>query len=298
MTRRPLGLLIPLALSLLAVALPCAAQPQGKLWRIGFLSPTPPPPNRASILILEAFRQGMRELGYVEGHNIVMEYRWGEGTLNRLPDQVAELVQRKVDVIVAIGGPGARAAKQATTTIPIVLAGVADPVRSGLIASLARPGGNITGVTYTPGPEIYGKALQFFKEAVPGLTRVAVLLSEGDKKSFSAVLQQTADALGFTLLLLDVWPGPEVNWLQRPQTCPGHPCRGTRQWPRRLCEPSDRALRGRHLGVRDHAPAADAVSNGGECESWWPALLLYRLGSSVPPYRDLRGQGPERRQPW
>jgi putative ABC transport system substrate-binding protein len=124
---------------------------------------------------VEALRAGLRDLGDVEGKNIVIEYRWAEGKYDRLPDLVAELVALKVDVIVTSGGtPPALAAKQATTTIPIVMAGTGDAVAAGLVSSLARPGGNITGLTDFV-PELMAKRLELLKEAIPRARRVAVL---------------------------------------------------------------------------------------------------------------------------
>ena len=123
---------------------------------------------------IEAFRQGLRELGYVEGKNIVIEWRFAEGKPDRLPALAAELVRLKVDIIVTGGPTATRAAKEATTTIPIVMAQDTDPVANGFVASLARPGGNITGLSNLS-PEISGKQLELLKEIVPKLSRVAVL---------------------------------------------------------------------------------------------------------------------------
>ena len=146
------------------------AQQPTKIPRIGHLATTSLPLVPARI---EAFRQGLRELGYVEGKNIVIEWRYAEGKPDRLPALAAELVRLKVDVIVT-GGPAAtRAAKEATSTIPIVMAQDSDPVGSGFVASLARPGGNITGLA-TLAPELSGKQLELLKEIVPKLSRVAV----------------------------------------------------------------------------------------------------------------------------
>ena len=146
------------------------AQQPAKISRIGFLSTTSPSnvPTR-----LEAFRQGLRELGYVEGKNIVIEYRYAEGNIDRLPTLLDELISLKVDVIVASGPSPTRAAKKATATIPIVMTWDYDPVGNGYVASLARPGGNITGLS-TLAPEISGKQLELLKEIVPKLSRVAV----------------------------------------------------------------------------------------------------------------------------
>jgi ABC-type uncharacterized transport system substrate-binding protein len=123
---------------------------------------------------VEAFREKLRDLGHVEGKNVAIEYRWAEGQDDRLPNLASELVHLSPDVIVTTGTPGAVAAMQATKTIPIVMASSADPVGSGLVASLARPGGNVTGFTIL-GPELEGKRLEILKQAVPGLSRLAVL---------------------------------------------------------------------------------------------------------------------------
>lgn len=138
--------------------------------RIGFLGATSPSVEAARI---EAFRDGLRELGYVEGHNTVIEWRWAEGKLELLPRLAAELVRLNVDVIVAGGSTSTGAAKGATTRIPIVMAQVNDPVGSGIVASLARPGGNLTGLS-TLVPEISGKRLEILKEVIPKLSRVVV----------------------------------------------------------------------------------------------------------------------------
>jgi putative ABC transport system substrate-binding protein len=156
---------------LLALPFPAQAQQPKKVSRIGFLSSVSASTISARV---EGFRQGLRELGYAEGKNIVVEYRYAEGKLDRLPALVAELVRLKVDVIVSAGPPPTRAAKQATATIPIVMAFDDDPVGSGFVASLARPGGNITGLS-TYFPENSGKQLELLREIVPKLSRVAVL---------------------------------------------------------------------------------------------------------------------------
>ncbi len=160
-----------LALGALAAPLAADAQPPPKVPRIGILWASP---ISANAHLREAFRQGLRELGYVEGRNVALELRYAEGKLDRLPDLAAELVRLKVDVIVAANTPTALAAKQATRTIPIVMALSGDPVESGLVASLARPGGNVTGLSLMA-PELGGKRLQLLKEVVPRASRVAVL---------------------------------------------------------------------------------------------------------------------------
>src|SRR5712692_7420435 len=193
------------AVGLLAVPLAAEAQQAAKVARIGFLagnlaaSPHPP----------EAFRQGLRDLGYVEGRNVVIEYRDAEGKLERLPALAAELLALKVDVIFAAGGTrAALAAKQATRTLPIVFAGAADPVTSGLVTSLARPGGNVTGLSNLA-PELVGKGLELLTQAVPGVSRVAILWQLGaiDERTEKDRLKQAdvaARALGVRLQVVEV----------------------------------------------------------------------------------------------
>ena len=159
-----------LAPSSLLPASPLGPQPT-KIPRIAYLGATSLTANAARV---EAFRQGLRELGYVEGKNIVIELRSADGEQDRLPALVAELIRLKIDIIVSAGPSVTRAAKAATTTIPIVMTQDSDPVGSGFVASLARPGGNITGLS-TLSPEISGKRLEILKEIVPKLSRVAVI---------------------------------------------------------------------------------------------------------------------------
>jgi putative ABC transport system substrate-binding protein len=155
-----------LTLGTLAVPLAAKAQEAGKVARIGMLVSSSSP-------FVEAFKQGLRELGYVEGRNIVIEYRWTDGRDDRLPGLAADLVRLKVDIIVA-SSQGAVAARQATTAIPIVMPIITDPVRLGLVASLAKPGGNATGLA-TQNDELPGKWLELVKETFPKVSRVAVL---------------------------------------------------------------------------------------------------------------------------
>jgi ABC-type uncharacterized transport system substrate-binding protein len=154
--------------------LPARAQQPTKMPRIGILTPGRSDNSDASLATLNAFVPALRELGYIEGQNIIIEREFGEGDTNKLRRLATELVERRVDAIVALSTPAARAAKQATTTIPIVAIGMADPVEDDLVASLARPGGNVTGTTFL-GPELVAKRLQLLREIVPGLSRVAVL---------------------------------------------------------------------------------------------------------------------------
>jgi len=177
------------------------AQQAKKVPRIGLLSPFSP---SATALWHEAFRQGLRDLGWVEGKNISIEYRYAEGRNDRLPDLVADLVRLKVDIIVAAVNTDALAAKKATKTIPIVVASAGDPVALGLVESLARPGGNITGLSQVA-PELAGKRLELLKEIVPKLSRVAVLWNpQGTTSPLSwKEIQLPAPELGIQLHSLE-----------------------------------------------------------------------------------------------
>ena len=185
---------------LCVVAAPAEAQQPKKVPRIGYLSAGDPASESARS---EAIRLALRELGYIEGQNIAIEYRYAEGKRDRAPELAAELVRLKVDIIVVAGGDGwIRAAKNATKTIPIVMMGAgADPVEAGLVESLARPGGNVTGLTNLT-RELGGKRLELLKEAVPKLARVAVLYdpaSPGSVREVKEVLPVAARALGLTI---------------------------------------------------------------------------------------------------
>jgi putative ABC transport system substrate-binding protein len=188
-----------------ATACPLAAHAQqqaGKVPRIGFLGVTSPS-DRPSLL--DAFRQGLRELGWVEGQNIFIDYRYAEGRLDRLPELAAELVRLKVDIIVSVGTQGVTAARNATETIPIVMIGVRDPVGTGLIASLARPGGNVTGVSGSAGLEIVTKQLELLKETAPKAHRVTIL-SNPDNAYHELAIREVnvaAESLGVQLQLLE-----------------------------------------------------------------------------------------------
>jgi putative ABC transport system substrate-binding protein len=189
------------ALILAAIHLAEAQQPK-KVPRIGVLwlySPTIASP------FAEAFRQGLRGLGYVEGQNIALEERWAEGRFDRLPSLAAELVRLKVDILVTASTPAAQAGQQATQSIPIVLTNVSDPVESGLVSSLARPGGNVTGLSLMH-PELAGKRLELLKEVIPKLSRVAVL-SNPANPIMPPLLRETeaaARALGVQLQVVEV----------------------------------------------------------------------------------------------
>ena len=194
------GSIVTLLLSLLAVPLAAVAQSPGKVYRIGFLSTDPP---RARLW--EALLDGLRERGYSEGRNLVFERRFSEGKAECFPELAAELVRLKVDCIIVPTTPAALAARNATQTIPIVITAANDPVGAGLVASLARPGGNITGLSNLAS-ELTGKRLELLKEVIPGLTRVAVLWNAANPANASAweETQAAARALGLLLHAQDV----------------------------------------------------------------------------------------------
>jgi putative ABC transport system substrate-binding protein len=192
---RTVGILATLSLLLIVGASPSDAQPRGHIPLVGVLQPGDP-----SVAYLSAFRQGLRELGYVEGQTIRLEYRYAAWQWDRLPGLAAELVQHQPDVIVTNTTPGTLAARQATTTIPIVIAAAGDLVELGIVASLARPGGNMTGLILG-GLELEGKRLELLKDAVPPITHVAVLadpVSTGSPDYASAFAVE-AQALGVRL---------------------------------------------------------------------------------------------------
>jgi len=187
---------------LLALSVPADAQQAGKVPRIGILAPGSSTfPTSA---YHDSFRQGLRELGYIEGKNIFIEIRYAEGKQDRLSDIATELVKLKVDVIVTATRPGVLAAKNATSAIPIVFAAVGDPVRAGLVSSLARPGGNITGLSMIE-TELFGKRLELLKETFPKITRVAYFRDATPQGTGPAEMQAAAArALGLQLQSLDV----------------------------------------------------------------------------------------------
>jgi putative tryptophan/tyrosine transport system substrate-binding protein len=187
---------------LLATPLAAEAQQAGKMYRIGMLETTSVALNAAN---LEAFRQGLRELGYVERQDYAIEYRSADSRPDRFPDLAAELVRLKVDLIVTRGTTGALAAKNVTRTIPIVMATSGDPVAAGLVASLARPGGNVTGLS-SINAELVGKRLGLLKEAIPRIARIAVVLNLSNPTLVTQRKQMdvAARSLGFQTQFLDV----------------------------------------------------------------------------------------------
>ena len=201
--RSRLVLIVTVAVALLAGASVAHPQQPGKVFRIGILSNVPPS-DAEGARVWGAFIEGLRDLGYVEGHNATIEHLSSEGKYERLPDLAAELVRRKVDVIVVPATQNVIAAQQASRTIPIVMAGAGDPVRSGLVATLARPGGNVTGLTLL-GSEIVGKQLALFKETVPRVSRVAALGNPNNPAyaQWLEELKAAARSLGIPLQILE-----------------------------------------------------------------------------------------------
>ena len=189
------------AAAFFAAPLVARAQQAGKVPRIGFLSTG----SANTLRLVEGFRQGLLELGWVEGQNVGIDYRFAEGRFDRLPDLAAELLRLKADVIVAGATPAAVAAKKATGTIPIVMVGVGDPIGLGLIASLARPGGNVTGTSFSIGSLASGKGLELFKETAPNVRRVAVLSNPGNPSHALAIreVRDAARAMGVQLQFLE-----------------------------------------------------------------------------------------------
>jgi putative tryptophan/tyrosine transport system substrate-binding protein len=196
------GLLVTFGIGLLWTPLVATAQQPRKVYRIGFLVGGSPPPPSAAQLRQSPFWQAMHELGWVEGQNITVERRYAEGHNERLRILATELVQLPVDVILAQGPREARAAKAASDTIPIVFIAAGDPVRAGLVASLAHPGGNMTGLSAVS-PELSEKRLELLKEAAPGISRVAVL-TNADVNYLLPEMTHTAQGLGVTLYPINV----------------------------------------------------------------------------------------------
>jgi putative ABC transport system substrate-binding protein len=187
-----------------AAAWPLAARAQqpDRVRRIGFLRAAPPPERE-----LDAFLRGLANRGWVQGRNFLLVPQWGDGSVARLPELAVALVNGGIDIILAEGVVTTRAARAVTSTIPIVMTGAADPFVGGLVQSLARPGGNLTGFSSMSG-EIGGKRLEIFRDTVPGMVRVAVLVPRAARNLFAAVQDQAAKALGIDLVYIDL-PRPE-----------------------------------------------------------------------------------------
>lgn len=197
------ALVVTAAIALLAATPAVEGREAGKIYRIGFLgtSPLPASPDAADFRNWNAFVQGLRGSGWIEGENIKIEHRASMGVPERVSNFAAELVGLRVDVLVAVGAPSTRAVSQATTTIPIVSVGVQDPVESGIVKSLARPGGNITGLTLTAGLALASKQLALLREMIPGVSRVAVLWNSANPMHASVLseMQSAARAMHIAL---------------------------------------------------------------------------------------------------
>src|SRR5262245_4711752 len=195
---------------LFALCVPANAQQTGKIFRIGYLEQSTASGN---VVLLEAFWQEMRKLGWIEGKNITIEYRFAEQKLERIHELAAELVRLKVDLIVVTGGGPALAAKKATTTIPIVMARVADPVSQSLVASLARPGGNVTGNSALV-PELNSKRLEILKDAVPKLTLVGLLRGPMQEVGITQLKELRPAAVALKLKLEEIEIQPDLKGLE------------------------------------------------------------------------------------
>jgi len=196
MKLRTIGLISTLTLGLFAGPLPVEAQQAGKVYRIAILAPGRPGPQET----IDGLRQGLRDLGYIEGQNIIIEYRFAERKYDRFPQLAAELVSLNPDVIIVSTTPGVRAVKKATTSIPIVVGSAGSLAKRGIVASLARPGGNITGMTFHPKPARLSKQLEVLKEAVPKISYVAFLVNPANPgTAFQGNLEDISRMLGIRL---------------------------------------------------------------------------------------------------
>jgi putative tryptophan/tyrosine transport system substrate-binding protein len=209
MNKRKLSSFV-LCVVILALWLPAEAQQAGKVARIGFLDPST---VSGMAGLLEAFRQELSKLGWIEGKNITIEYRFAEQKSERLPELAAELVRLKVDLIVTSGGPTPLAAKKATSTIPIVMTNSVDPVGQGLVASLARPGGNVTGNSGLS-PELITKMLEILKDTVPRLTRVGLLRSAVGVAADLQLKELRPAAVALKLKLEEIETQPDAEGLE------------------------------------------------------------------------------------
>ena len=205
MISKRLMLLVVLALGIPCSLLAAEAQQANKIPRIGFLG------NSTATLeanLVGPFRYGLRDLGYVEGQNILIEYRWAEGKYERFPALIAELIASKVDVIVTAGTPATQAYQRAGTSIPLVMVAVGDPVGTGIVASLSRPGGNITGLT-SISPELESKRIELLREVIPKLSHIAVLWNP--KNAFHAIENKQVEKAAAALRMKVLYLGVEVQ---------------------------------------------------------------------------------------
>ena len=205
---QPFGIVLALNATVFALCFSVEAQQPKKIALIGYLAA-----GSSFSRLPVIFKQGLRELGYLDGQNIIIEYRWAEGKLDRLPDLAVELVRLKVDVLVSgAGNSGTRALKQATTLIPIVMTAGSDPVSAGFVSSLARPGGIVTGLTSVTA-ELSGKRLELLNETIPKLTRVAVVFDPGDRAKLVEFkeTQVAAQGLGTQIQSIEVQRPEEIE---------------------------------------------------------------------------------------
>jgi putative ABC transport system substrate-binding protein len=261
MMARAFSVVVAFTISVLITPSASQGQARGPVPRVGYLGT-----SSASLEseLVKAFREGLRDHGYIEGQNIVIEFRWADGNYQRFPDLVADLVKRKVDLIVTTGTPGALAAKRATRTIPVVMAVVGEAVATGLVSSLARPGGNLTGLT-TMVPDLEGKRLEILREVLPRLMTLAVLLNTSNPLTAIQWEQAktSAKALGIQLQPIE---------LQRPDDFRDAFARVARQRPDAITMVADRFLLAHRTQIvdfvaRTHLPAMypynDFVAAGG-----------------------------------
>jgi putative tryptophan/tyrosine transport system substrate-binding protein len=255
----------------LLVATPVAVESQEptRVWRLGFLGAGS---HAAGDPRVEALRQGLRELGYVEGRNLAIEFRWAGGDPNRLPSLATELVQLKVDAIVAQGTQATAAARRAARTIPVVFAVAGDPVGTGLVSSLARPGANVTGLTDIA-PEIAGKRLELLREAVPGITRIAVLWNPANPSAAPQMKDTGAAAHSFGLRVRSL-ESRDVSQLDGAFTA------AVQDQARAVIVLSDGALYGRRVQI-----AQLATRHRLPCVAWTPEFAdsgcLFAYGANV-----------------
>ena len=273
--------------AVLAAPLVAAAQQAGKVWRVGYLFDFEPPDLTPSPL--RAFEDALRDMGYVEGRNLVVERRFAAFKWDRLPDLAAELVRLKPDVVLAGGNPSTGALKQATTTVPIVMAWSVDPVGAGFVTSLARPGGNVTGLSLTTGPEFIAKQLEILSQVVPKLSRLAILRQPGRAGAETAALESAAQQLGLTILFADVRTSNDLEGafatMIRSRAGAFLILGGSMTWASRQ-QIADLALRHRLPGIhllREYAEAGLLLTYGQS------AIAQYRRAAVSISTRSLRG---------
>jgi putative ABC transport system substrate-binding protein len=275
------------SVGLIAAPRGAEAQQTGRVCRIGFLG------NSTAALeanLVGPFREGLRELGYDEGRNVVIEYRWAEAKYERLPALIAELIALKVDVIVTAGTPAALAVKKATTSVPLVMVAVGDPVGTGVVASLARPGGNITGLT-SIAVDLEGKRLELLREVIPKLSHVAMLWNPGSPFSVLSAKEVHAAAQVLRMKVLSLG-------VRTPEELQDAFATIVRERPGALLVAADRVFLHNRAHHKFHRPKP---SSGGVCISGIGrggrvAVLRAKLRGHAQAGRDVCGQDPQRRE--